>query len=78
MIVNSVYIITTMSFYHILHLDVFETALESTSNELCLFHELKSNIKPIPAIVLYCATCINIRNVIIAMVTPVVIKSYDK
>ncbi len=32
----------------------------------------------IPAIVLYCATCINIRNVIIAMVTPVVIKSYDE
>ncbi len=32
----------------------------------------------IPAIVLYCATCRKIRNVIIAMVTPVVIKSYDK
>ncbi len=34
--------------------------------------------KAIPAIVLYCATCRNIRNVIIAMVTPVVIKSYDE
>ncbi len=32
----------------------------------------------IPAIVLYSATCRKIRNVIIAMVTPVVIKSYDK
>ncbi len=69
-------VLTDLFTWHIFHFEFKPDNLElkayfaSTTNKL--------DQVPIPAIVLYCATCRKIRNVIIAMVTPVVIKSYDK